>query len=281
MNYRHAYHAGNFADVFKHAILARILLYLTRKPAPVRYIDTHAGIGLYDLAGPEAQKTGEWRGGIGRLAAIADGPARALLQPWLDAVGPGNGEGCPARYPGSPVLAQRLLRPQDCLRLCEMHREDAELLDVHMGRDHRVKILPGDGYAALKSLVPPPERRGLVLIDPPFEAPGEYERMTAALIHAHRKWREGVYALWYPVKDAAGQDFGAAIVAAGIRRVLRLRLDIGVSSAKSGALTACGLMIVNPPYALEGEARQLLPALLHAMRVSDQASATLEWLAGE
>lgn len=281
MNYRHAYHAGNFADVFKHAILARILVYLTRKPAPLRYVDTHAGIGLYDLAGTEAQKSGEWRGGIGRLAALPGGAARDLLQPWLEAVGPVNAAGCPARYPGSPVLAQRLLRPQDSLRLCEMHAEDAELLDIHMGIDKRLKILPGDGYAALKGLVPPPGRRGLVLIDPPFEIPGEFERMTKALIHAHGKWREGVYALWYPVKDAAGRDFGAQIVAAGIRRVLRLRMDIGADAGKPGALAACGLVIVNPPFALEAEARLILPALRQALQVSGSASAALEWLAGE
>ena len=271
MNYRHAYHAGNFADVFKHALLARILLYLTRKPAPLRYIDTHAGIGLYDLSGVEAQKTGEWRGGIGRMGAIPEGPARELLQPWIALASA-------ARYPGSPVLAQSLLRAGDSLRLCELHARDADDLDVHMGRDSRVKILVQDGYTALKGLVPPPSRRGLVLMDPPFEANDEFDRMAKAVIEAHARWREGVFALWYPVKDAAGQHFGAKLAQAGIRKILRLRLNVGGETA---ALTACAMIVINPPFVLEAETAVLLPALVAAMRQGPGAGYAVDWLAGE
>ena len=281
MNYRHAYHAGNFADVFKHAILTRILVYLAKKPAPLRYIDTHAGLGLYDLRQSEAQKTGEWRGGIGKLAHIPPGPARDLLQPWLDCLGDLDADGCPARYPGSPVLAQRLLRPQDSLRLCELHPEDADLLDIHIGHDPRAKILAQDGYAGLNALVPPPERRGLVLMDPPFEVPGEFGRMRKALLKAHAKWREGVYALWYPLKDAEAAGFGTEIVQAGVRRVLRLQMDFGADPAMPGALSACGLLLVNPPYVLEAEARLLLPALQAALAPTGRGKWSVEWLAGE
>lgn len=281
MNYRHAYHAGNFADVFKHAILTRILVYLTKKPAPLRYIDTHSGIGLYDLEQTEARKTGEWRGGIGKLALVPPGPARDLLQPWLDCLGDLDADGCPARFPGSPILARCLLRPQDSLRLCELHREDADLLDIHIGRDPRVKILQQDGYAGLNALVPPPERRGLVLVDPPFEAPGEFERMHKALLRAHGKWREGVYALWYPVKEAAADRFGTAVAQAGIRRVLRLHIDIGAAAETPGALHSCGLLLVNPPFGLEAEARLLLPVVTKAMARNGRANWSVEWLAGE
>ena len=157
MNYRHAFHAGNFADVFKHAMLARVLSYLTRKPAPLRFIDTHAGIGIYDLAGQEASRTGEWR--IDRATVPAD--IAALLAPYLDAVGPRGADGGWRTYPGSPGLAQWLLRPDDRLSLCELHPVDAKTLTSHLGRDKRIHVLPIDGYAGLKALLPPRERRGL------------------------------------------------------------------------------------------------------------------------
>ena len=254
MNYRHAYHAGNFADVFKHALLARMLLYLMRKEAALRFIDTHAGIGLYDLAGAEAGRTGEWRDGIARMAALRGHP---LLKPWLDAVGAADSEGCPVLYPGSPALAQSLLRPQDRMSLCEMHPDDAQMLALNMGRDKRVRIVAGDGYSGLNALLPPPERRGLVLIDPPFEATDEFARMEAALSKALGKWPTGVYALWYPVKGPQARAFGEKLAAAGIKRLLRLELDVGAGTG----LSACGLVVVNPPYALEAEAREILPLL--------------------
>ena len=278
MNYRHAFHAGNFADVFKHALLARMLIYLMRKDAPLHFIDTHAGIGLYDLAGAEAARTGEWRGGIARLAGVPDGPARDLLAPYLRAVGGLDGQGRPALYPGSPALAQALLRPQDRMSLCEMHPDDAQLLTQNMGRDRRAKVIEADGYAALNALVPPRERRGLVLIDPPFEADDEFARMQAALLRAQRKWREGVFALWYPVKDAAAGEFARRLAASGLRRILRLQLRIGDGSGQG--LQACGLIVLNPPFALEAEAALILPALAQAMGAGGGGFG-VDWLAGE
>ena len=271
MNYRHAYHAGNFADVFKHALLARMLLYLMRKEAPLRYIDTHAGIGLYDLSTGEAGRTGEWRHGIAKVAA------HPLLLPWLEAVGPLNSEGRPVLYPGSPALAQSLLRPQDRLVLCELHPADAALLAQNMGRDRRVRLVPGDGYVALNALAPPPERRGLVLIDPPFETLDEFAGMERALRKAHAKWPQAVFALWYPIKGAAAPAFCASLAASGIRRILRLELDV----AAPQGLSACGMVVVNPPFALEREALELLPLLARSLAQGTGGGWRAEWLARE
>src|SRR5262245_49606000 len=182
MNYRHAYHAGNFADVFKHVVLTRIVEYLKRKPAAFRVIDTHAGAGLYDLSSEEAQKTGEWRDGIGRLldAKLPDDIAD-ILAPYLRAVRTGEPEGALTHYPGSPVLARRLLRRGDVLAANEAHPEDRALLKAEFARDTQAKILEIDAWAAIKALLPPKERRGVVLIDPPFEEPGEFQRITEGL----------------------------------------------------------------------------------------------------
>ena len=218
MNYRHAFHAGNFADVFKHAILARILAYLTLKPAPLRFVDTHAGLGLYDLSGDAATRTGEWRHGIGRIAAAVPPPELVeILAPYLGAVGPAGPGGTWLSYPGSPAVAQWVLRPEDRLTLCELHPEDGEALRRNMGRDRRVRVVTGDGYASLKAVLPPPERRGLVLVDPPFEKPGEFDTLLAALGAAHARWPTGSYMVWYPLKDrAAVGRFANGLAASGM-----------------------------------------------------------------
>ena len=192
MNYRHAFHAGNFADVLKHVVLSRILAYLTRTPTPIRDSATHAGIGWYDLEAPAAERTGEWRDGVGRLTGrVPPDGLRELLAPYLDAVGPCDAAGRPLAYPGSPAIAQQILRPIDRLLLCELHPEDARQLRDATRRDRRVKVLPVDGYAALKGAVPPPERRGLVLVDPSFEDRAEFEALTDAFAEAYRRWPPG------------------------------------------------------------------------------------------
>jgi 23S rRNA (adenine2030-N6)-methyltransferase len=266
MNYRHAFHAGNFADVFKHALLARILIYLMRKDAPLRYIDTHAGNGRYDLRANLAERTGEWRGGIGCFGKPGlPRPVAELLEPWLAAVGPLDAEGRPASYPGSPALAQALLRAQDRLTLCELHPEDMRLLVKRMGRDARLRIVELDGYLALNAFVPPPERRGLVLVDPPFEARDEFSRMAATFATAFRKWPTGTYAFWYPLKDRrASEDFARSIRAAGADKLLRMEFWVDAISAE-GPLAGSGLLVVNPPFVLEKEARILLPAFVRLM----------------
>ena len=278
MNYRHAFHAGNFADVFKHALLALILDYLKRKETGFRYIDTHAGIGLYDLAGDEASRTGEWVDGIGRFMKETFHPdIAALLAPFLHAQGALATE----HYAGSPVLAQRLLRKQDRLTCCEWHDEDIRILERAMGRDHRLILRHENGYQALKGLVPPQERRGLVLIDPPFEERNEFQMMEEALVMAHRKWSTGIYALWYPVKDMRTvAQFVARLKERAIPKILRL--ELAVEALRSdGPLAATGLIVVNPPYRLEEQARRLLPVLAKVLARGPGASSLVEVVQGE
>jgi 23S rRNA (adenine2030-N6)-methyltransferase len=281
MNYRHVFHAGNFADVFKHVLLTRLLVYLTRKETPLRYIDTHAGVGVYDLSSPYAQKTGEWREGIGRLLDASLAPAAAeLLLPYLDIVREIFPTGGSAAYPGSPRLAARLLRRNDRLMLCELHPQDARKLEAAMGRDRRVTIETRDGYEALNAFVPPPERRGLVLIDPPFERRDEFNCMFNALVSAHRKWSTGVFALWYPLKDpSAAEWLGNSVVAAGIRRVLKLELDVRPFDPE-GPMSGCGLLVVNPTHGFRDEASLLLPELSRILAIGHGAWRIAE-LAGE
>ena len=283
MNYRHAFHAGNFADVFKHVLLARILVYMTRKDAPLRFIDTHAGIGRYDLTGAEASRSGEWRDGVARLKGAAPPPeVAALLEPYLGALGPLDASGRPRPYPGSPAIAQALLRAQDRIALCELHPEDRAALIANMGRDARLKIVEIDGYVALNAWLPPKEKRGLVLIDPPFEQPDEPKRLVEALARALAKWPRGTYALWRPIKEAR-EDARLlnAFKTIGAPNMLQIDLDVGAPSATSAAtspLTQTGLVIVNPPHVLIEEARVLLPFLAKTLARDGRGAFVCSWL---
>jgi 23S rRNA (adenine2030-N6)-methyltransferase len=281
MNYRHGFHAGNFADVFKHALLARLLVYLARKDAPFRVIDTHAGEGVYDLGAEAAERTLEWRGGIGRLADLsgADAQTRALLAPYLDCVGAFDADGRPALYPGSPLIAARLMRPQDHAIFCELRPDAFEALRYRFGRDARVKTIHIDGYTGLGAYVPPKERRGLVLIDPPFERTDEFEAMAEAFLGAWRKWPTGVYALWHPSKDAqAERRFLDRFAREGVKRTLRLSLAV----AQGGeGLRRTGLVIVNPPFVFEEEARSILAFLAPRLAQGAGAGYEIDWLTGE
>jgi 23S rRNA (adenine2030-N6)-methyltransferase len=280
MNYRHAFHAGNFADVVKHAVLARIVVYLKEKPAAFRVIDTHAGAGLYDLSGDEASRTGEWREGIGRLTAAAPSlpaAARDLLAPYLDAAASFNRDGEMRVYPGSPALVQSWLRTQDRLVVCEKEPIAARALASRMQGDRRVKALTLDGYVTLNAQVPPPERRGLVLIDPPFEQPDEFDALVRALAGAHRKWATGIYMLWYPIKDMRQNDaFARKISRLEIPKVLRAELNL--SRRPDGKLAGSGIIIVNPPWTLHGELEVLLPALSAIFGATQKGGSCLDWL---
>src|SRR6266436_5271516 len=282
MNYRHSFHAGNFADVLKHAVLVRILVHLRAKPAAFRVIDTHAGAGLYDLAGPEALRSLEWRDGIGRLisASIGQG-AGALLAPYLDAVAALNRGGRLTVYPGSPALVQAFLRGQDRLVACELEPNAAAALARHLHGDRRSKAVAIDGWIALNAYVPPKERRGLVLIDPPFEEPADFERLGNAVEAAHRKWASGIYLLWYPLKERQGADaLARRLRRSDISKILRA--EINLPKPRNGdRLSACGLIIVNPPWTLEGELRLLLPEFVTALAQRDGGGHRLDWLAGE
>jgi 23S rRNA (adenine2030-N6)-methyltransferase len=282
MNYRHAYHAGNFADVMKHAVLCRVLAHMRDKPAAFRVIDTHAGAGVYDLGGAEAGKTLEWRDGIGRLMqAKLDQPVRALLAPYLEAVASFNPAGPLTAYPGSPALVQSLLRPQDRLIACELEPQAAAALSGRLRGDARTKAIAIDGWTALTAYVPPKERRGLVLVDPPFEQPNELSRLARGLAGAHRKWPTGCYLLWYPIKDAAEvAAFIRRLSRLGIAKMLRVELIPATSTADTG-LRGSGLIVVNPPWRLYDELAGLLPALGRVLSRAATCPMTLDWLTGE
>jgi 23S rRNA (adenine2030-N6)-methyltransferase len=276
MNYRHAYHAGNFADLLKHVVLSLAVVHLAKKPTPFRVIDTHAGIGMYDLEGEEAGKTGEWRGGIGRLldpdAMPLPAEAARVLAPYLDAVALVNPQGGTRYYPGSPCLALALMRADDRLVANELHPEDAVKLRRRLARDRRAKVLALDGWLALKAQLPPKERRGLVLIDPPFEEPGELERIMTGLAHARRRFEGGVYLLWYPIKDPRPvARFHKAIASIAPLGTLVVELLIR-SPVDSDRLNGCGLIVMNPPYTLEADLAVLLPVLVE--RLSEEGGAT-------
>ncbi|PBC02987.1 23S rRNA (adenine(2030)-N(6))-methyltransferase RlmJ [Mesorhizobium sp. WSM3860] len=282
MNYRHAYHAGNFADVVKHAVLSRLVEYLKQKDKAFRVIDTHAGIGRYDLASMEAGKTGEWQGGIGRLFEAALEPrTAALLEPYLEAVRLENSDGGLRRYPGSPLMVRYLLRKQDRLTAIELHHEDAARLKAVFAGDFQTRVIELDGWLALGAHLPPKEKRGLVLVDPPFEEDGEFERLVENLRRAHRRWPGGIYALWYPIKDRkAVAAFRAALKATGIPKLLDIAFEIRPASSDP-SLDGSGLVVVNPPFTLEAELRVMLPALHRALAVEQPSRWTVEWLAGE
>jgi 23S rRNA (adenine2030-N6)-methyltransferase len=282
MNYRHAYHAGNFADVFKHLVLARIVEYLKRKDKAFRVIDTHAGIGFYDLSSEEAQKSGEWQGGIGRLTeANLDPQIASLLNPFLHAVHAVNPAGGLRFYPGSPLIARHLMRPQDRLSAIELHSQDVAALKERFAGDFQTRVIELDGWLALGAHLPPKEKRGLVLVDPPFEKEDEFERLASGLATAHRRWPGGIYALWYPIKDrAAVADFRAALKQTGIPKILDLELTIRPPSPEP-RLDGCGMAVVNPPFTLEAEMRVVLTFLAAVLQDHRGGGFALEWLSRE
>jgi len=283
MNYRHAFHAGNFADVAKHIALARILVYLARKEAPFRFIDTHAGAGCYDLTSPEARRSPEWRDGIGRvLKSSPPAPIAALIEPYLSALGPRDPAGTPLAYPGSPAIAQALMRPQDRLALSEAHPEERDKLVAALGRDARLSIVGTDGYVALNAYVPPKERRGLALIDPPFEEPDEARHVEEALARALHKWPTGIYVSWRPIREReADARFLNSMAALGAPNMLRLELDVGpgpVGPHGQEPLAKAGLLVVNPPYTLFAEARLLFSWLAELLARDRKGRFACEWL---
>jgi len=279
MNYRHAYHAGNFADVVKHIILTRIVLYLQRKDQAFRVIDTHAGIGRYDLQGIEAGKTNEWQGGVGRLVeAKLDAAVAELIKPYLDIVRAENADGAMRHYPGSPLIVRHLLRRQDRLVALELHPEDAEMLAEIFAGDIQVRVTELDGWLALGAHLPPKEKRGLVLVDPPFEVAGEFDRLVDGLVRAHKRFSGGTFALWYPVKDRQEvRRFVTALHVTGIPKILRTELTIRAPSPEP-RLDGTGMIIVNPPYTLEYELRTILPVLSKILGEAQGGGFTLDWI---
>lgn len=282
MNYRHIYHAGNFADVVKHVVLTRIVEYLKRKDKAFRVIDTHAGIGLYDLSSERAQKTGEWRGGIGRiLEGSLPAEVEALAAPYLEAVRAANPDGGVRHYPGSPTIVRHLLRPRDRLTAMELHPEDAASLKELFAGDVQTRVIELDGWLALGAQLPPKEKRGLVLIDPPFEEPGEFDRIVQGLAKAHSRWPGGVYAVWYPIKDSrAVERFREALRNSGIARITDFTVMLRKPSHEA-RLDGCGMLVINPPFALAAEMRSILPILSDRLGEGRAGSWAIEEIAGE
>ncbi|MFD2236054.1 23S rRNA (adenine(2030)-N(6))-methyltransferase RlmJ [Aureimonas populi] len=280
MNYRHAFHAGNFADVVKHALLARLVAYLKRKEKPFRVIDTHAGRGRYDLSGEEARRTGEHLGGITALLA-SPAAGHPLLADYLAVVREVTAQAQGAAYPGSPLLARRLLRRQDRLSAYELHPVDAKALAAEFAGDVQVKAIELDGWLALGAHVPPKEKRGLVLIDPPFEEGGETERIVQTVARAHRRWPGGTYAIWYPIKRPAERE--------KLHRLLRESGMPDVLAAEffregftpGETLVGSGLAVVNPPFVFAQEATDIMKALLPVLGVNESAHCGIIALASE
>jgi 23S rRNA (adenine2030-N6)-methyltransferase len=270
MNYRHAFHAGNFADIAKHLALVGVLHHLRKKDGAFSVIDTHAGRGAYDLGGPEAVRTGEAAEGIIRLMNAplpADPPP--LLASYLSLV-------AGARYPGSPLLAAKLLRPQDRLVAVEKHPEDAAALIETLRPYAKARVEQSDGYKRVTALVPPPERRGVVLVDPPFEAPDEFRAAAQAVSKAYRRFATGIYLIWFPIKSAAeANGFCGEVLASGAGKVLRI--DVAKRGVAEGKLAAAGVLVLNPPWQFAEDMRAALDVAMDVVG----AEARLDWLAGE
>ena len=282
MNYQHEFHAGNFADVFKHIVFCRILHYLRGKPAAFRVIDTHAGAGLYDLTSDKASRGGEWHAGIEKLAAaqLPDAVAE-LLSPYLEVVDALNERGRLRVYPGSPALARAWLRPQDRLVACELEPKTAVVLTRNLQGDSRIKTLTLDGWTAWNAYVPPKERRGVVLVDPPFEADSDFVRLSSGLAGAHRKWQTGIYALWYPIKGRREPDaLTKRLRRLALAKVLRAEILVAPLSDPT-RLNGAGMILVNPPWPLENELSALLPVLASILGRQGKGGFRLDWLTGK
>jgi 23S rRNA (adenine2030-N6)-methyltransferase len=278
MNYRHAFHAGNFADVFKHVMLSHLLGSLHRKDTPFCYLDTHAGAGRYDLGSEAAQKTRESDNGIRRLWTADTSPGWADYLAAVRALNPGK---ILNYYPGSPAVARFFLRPGDRMILLELQPQECAQLKAQFAGDSQVTVLAQNAYAGLKALLPPRERRGLVLIDPPYESEDEYRQAVEGLRAAHSRWSSGIYALWYPIKDRRPVErLHQALAASGMRRILAAELapypeDTGFR------LNGCGMIVINPPWKLDETLRTLLPRLLDVLRQHPDGRSGISWLVPE
>ena len=285
MNYRHHYHAGSAADLLKHLVLLILVRRLQAKPTPICYVDTHAGAGLYDLGHEMAQKTGEYTRGVARLWGLGKelpGPLSDLLR-LIEACNP---DGALRVYPGSPRVVRALLRPDDRMALCELHMKDIVRLQDEFRGDPQVAVPQRDGYEGLKAFLPPKERRGLVLVDPPFERPDEFAALLAGLKLAHARWATGVFALWYPIKGQAHAKLHAELRRGAIRKVLCVELYTR-SLRDDDVLSGSGVILVNPPFRTDASLRGVLPALSKLLAEDDTSGAgappraRVEWLVGE
>ena len=278
MNYRHAYHAGNHADVLKHTVLTRVIEHMKKKDKPFRIIDAHAGVGLYDLSGIEAGKTGEWEGGIGKMLGAFTPEVEKLIAPYRSVIDELNSGGIMSTYPGSPEIALRLMRAGDSLIANELHPDDAMTLERHVTGDRRVKVTTLDALICIKANLPPPERRGVILIDPPYEAKDETERALRMLVHGLRRFAQGVFVLWYPLKaDTTAEVLAAETRMLGVAATLKVEMRVREGFA-AGGLAGSGLLILNTPWMLDQDLALIVPALAARLGLGNWGHATVEWL---
>ncbi len=283
LSYRHAFHAGNFADVHKHSVLCALLQCLLRKDAPFCYQDSHAGVGRYDLHSTEAQKNGEFRLGILRLWQRRSELPQAL-QAYLTAIAafnPPEYSAEPRYYPGSPAIVRHFLRPQDRMILTELHPADFQQLQRLFTTDRQVAVHRLDGYQGLKAFLPPKERRGLVLIDPPFERRDETEQMLTGLRIAHQRWAQGIFALWFPITNrSALSRFYLGLEKTGIPKILSCEFWL-TPPLTARRLNGSCMVIVNPPWQLDATVVELQACLTDTLGSADQSGHRITWLVGE
>lgn len=279
LSYRHSFHAGNHADVLKHTVQSLILMAMKEKEKPFLYLDTHAGAGRYLLSGEHAERTGEYMDGIGKIWQRDDVPA--LLETYLTVIRHYNRSGQLRYYPGSPLIARQLLREQDQLHLTELHPSDYPLLRSEFQKDARAQVLRADGYQQLKSQLPPAARRGLILMDPPYELKSDYQDVVSGILEGHKRFATGVYALWYPV--VLRQQVKRILVAlekSGIRRILQIELAVRPDSDQRG-MTASGMIVINPPWMLEQQMKALLPWLHQVLVPGGNGHTLVRWVVPE
>ncbi|WP_375752099.1 23S rRNA (adenine(2030)-N(6))-methyltransferase RlmJ [Vibrio sp. HN007] len=278
LSYRHSFHAGNHADVIKHIVQSLILDALKQKDKPFVYHDTHSGVGRYDLTHEWSEKTGEYKQGIERVWQSASIPEE--VQSYLSAVKSLNEDSELRYYPGSPRVARAQIRQQDRMILTELHPSDYPLLQQEFHRDRQVKIFKEDGFQRLKASLPPAERRGLVLIDPPYELAKEYRDVVRAIAQSHKRWATGIYAIWYPVVNRADIDgMIEGLEGLGIRKILQIELGVSPDTNERG-MTASGMIVINPPWKLEEQMKQVLPFLKDAI-APVTGSYKLDWIVPE
>jgi 23S rRNA (adenine2030-N6)-methyltransferase len=277
--YRHLFHAGGFADVFKHSLLSRLILALQKKEKPFFVLDTHAGIGRYDLDHDWAQKNAEYRDGIARIWGRKDLPDEFV--PYFDAIRGENSAGSMRYYPGSPRIVRRLLRPVDRMVLIELNRKDCESLGWLFGGDRQTAVHLMDGYQSLRAFLPPKERRGLIFIDSSFDRAREFDRLATGLAEAHRRFATGVYALWYPMMEPMTmRAFERELVGTGIRNILQLELTVLPEGFGDG-MRGCGMIVVNPPFGFEDQARRMIKWMRPLLAREGDGSDRVVWLAPE
>ena len=279
LSYRHSFHAGNHADVLKHTVQSLIIESLKEKEKPFLYLDTHAGAGRYQLSGEHAERTGEYLEGSARVWQQDDLPAE--LEPYIGVVNHFNRNGQLRYYPGSPLIARQLLREQDSLQLTELHPSDFPLLRSEFQKDSRARVEKSDGYQQLKAKLPPVSRRGLVLIDPPYEIKTDYQAVVTGIHEGYKRFATGTYALWYPVVLRAQiKRMIKDLEATGIRKILQIELAVRPDSDQRG-MTASGMIVINPPWKLEAQMNNVLPWLHKTLVPAGTGHATVSWIVPE